>query len=535
MKYVFIFLCCFTAHISISQSNTEIFLFDLTKSGSTIDVVNGKNISNNEGYDNQPSFLDDEKIIYASTRNEQTDIAQYHINYKSKIHINSTPGGEYSPLKVPNKNAVSAVRLDPDGKQRLYSYNLGNGESTELIKDLVVAYYTWYDEKTIVSAVIEDELLNLYVTNLNDGTSRKYASNVGRSFHKIPNSNRVSFIYKENDKTWQIHYVIPETGVTRLIANTLEGVEDICWLNENTLLSGKDGDLYKLTLRRDNNWKKVADLSSFGIQKITRLSVNNDGTKLLVAGDISSSSAGNDETVDTNDNPNSSNTEVQLTEDQAAAIVQKHVDPFNTRQLDAFADAFNNDVVVNKFPKDLMYSGRKTLKENYRQFFKNNKKSNIKILNRMIHKNLVIDEELVTINNMTIRQATIYEVDKEGIRAMTFLRNKNASSNPEIIINKQLEAYNQRNIEEFADTYTKDVKLYLFPDNLTSEGNSDLKRRYKTMFESVPDLNAEIMNRIVLGNKVIDKEKVTVNGQVFYALAIYEVNDGLISKVTFIQ
>ena len=44
----------------------------------------------------------------------------------SKIFINHTEGGEYSPLKIPNKNEVSAVRLDKDGKQRLYTYNLNN-------------------------------------------------------------------------------------------------------------------------------------------------------------------------------------------------------------------------------------------------------------------------------------------------------------------------------------------------------------------------------------------------------------------------
>ncbi|NRB82546.1 MAG: nuclear transport factor 2 family protein [Winogradskyella sp.] len=118
---------------------------------------------------------------------------------------------------------------------------------------------------------------------------------------------------------------------------------------------------------------------------------------------------------------------------------------------------------------------------------------------------------------------------------MTFVRNRKASSNPELIVNKQLEAYNKRDVEEFAKTYAKDIKLYSFPDELTSEGNDALKKRYDTMFKSVPDLNAEIVNRIVLGNKVIDKEKVTINGNIFYAIAIYEVKDGLISKVTFIQ
>ena len=367
MKYYFLILFPFLSIPSFSQTNTEVFLFDLEQSNSKIEVSNGINISNNEGYDNQPSFFGDDNVLFASTRSGQTDIAQYHINYKSKTFINYTKGGEYTPLKIPNKNAVSAVRLDTDGKQRLYSYNLSNGESTELIKDLVVAYYTWYDEHSIVSAVIENEQLNLYFTNITDGTSRKYATSVGRSFHKIPKSDLVSFIYKEANKPWQIRSLNPKNGVTRLIANTMEGVEDICWLDGKTLLSGKNGVLYKLTLKRDNNWKKVADLSSYGISSITRLAVNDDGTKLLIAADLQS----NEQGLEVNDNPTEQTVaDPILSESEAAAVVQKHIDPFNNRQLNEFANAFDANVVVNKFPKDYMYSGRNTLKENYRQFFR---------------------------------------------------------------------------------------------------------------------------------------------------------------------
>ena len=168
MKRNLLILTSLLFSITYAQSNTEIFLFDLESKNSIIEVKNGVNISENEGYDNQPSFWDDNHILYASTRNGQTDIAKYHVNHKSKIYINSTRGGEYTPLKIPNKNTVSAVRLDDDGKQRLYSYNLSNGESKELIKDLVVAYYTWYDDNTVVSAVIEDDQLNLYSTNITE-------------------------------------------------------------------------------------------------------------------------------------------------------------------------------------------------------------------------------------------------------------------------------------------------------------------------------------------------------------------------------
>ena len=47
--------------------------------------------------------------------------------------------------------------------------------------------------------------------------------------------------------------------------------------------------------------------------------------------------------------------------------------------------------------------------------------------------------------------------------------------------------------------------------------------------------NNAIKNRIVIGNKVIDEEYLTVNSNNFSAVAIYEVADGEISKVTFVR
>ena len=288
MKFSQLIFFCFSSFI-FSQSNPEIFLFDLENKNAIIKLQNGKNISNNKDYDNQPSFSDNRFIFFASTRNGQTDIVKYDTRNNDKVWLNSTEGGEYTPLKIPNKNTISAVRLDKDGKQRLYSYNINNGESTELIKDLVVAYYTWYDKNTIVSAVIEDDNLNLYVSNLKKGTNKKHATNVGRSFHKIPNSNLVSFISKENENQWQIKSLNPKTGTIKFIANTMQDVEDICWLDDKTILSGKGNKLHQLTLQKDNNWIEIANLSSYGISEISRLSTNTDSNKLLIVGDINSS------------------------------------------------------------------------------------------------------------------------------------------------------------------------------------------------------------------------------------------------------
>jgi hypothetical protein len=51
MKLLHSYLLCFLATTLAAQTNTEIHLFDIVNDGKTTTLVNGKNISNNEGYD----------------------------------------------------------------------------------------------------------------------------------------------------------------------------------------------------------------------------------------------------------------------------------------------------------------------------------------------------------------------------------------------------------------------------------------------------------------------------------------------------
>lgn len=528
-KCFLIVLLLFSLHV-IAQSNQEIFLYDASNSSGKLKLTNPQNISNNEGYDSQPSFVNDNEIIFASNRNGQTDIASYRANFDTKSWINFTEGGEYTPLKIPNKRAISAVRLDKDGKQRLYRYSLSDGSNSELIKDLVVAYYLWYDENTIVSAVIEEENLNLYVSNLNDGSNKRYQKRVGRSFHKIPNTNLVSYISKENPDKWEIKSLNPESGETKFIANTIEGVEDICWLINGSILSGKDSKLYKFKPKYDNDWKEVTDLSQNGITKITRIASNAISSKLLITADI-----GTAESTDSTNDSDSNNTSSNNTIVDAGAIVQKHIGPYNAGNLEAFSNAFTQNVTVNRFPNQKMYEGRNTLKEKYKQHFKNNKNLSVKVNNRIVLKDYVIDEELYSVNNSNGRHVTIYTTGPEGIKTMTFVSNTNIKSNPEIIVDKQLEAYNKRDIDGFMKTYTQNIKLYNYPNDVRTEGQAAMRKSYLSWFNETKDLRAVIQKRIVIGNKVIDQELVTANGQSFNAIAIYETENGLIKKVTFIR
>jgi len=282
-KYIFLLLSI--SLVGFSQPNTEVFLFDLNTENGKFELSNLKNISNNEGYDNQPSFLDNNTILFAGTRNGQTDIAKYNITYDSKIWINHSDGSEYSPLYIPDQNAVSAIRLDKDGTQFLYRYDLRNGESEILIDDIIIGYHTWYNENLLVSSVLEDDGLSLYVTNFEDQENYKFDVKIGRSLHKIPNNELVSYISKKNDSIWEIKSLNLITGKMKSIIKTLPKVEDMCWLPNGAILMGKNDIIYTFNPNKDKDWIKLASLKDYDITNITRLVVNSDGTKLALVGE----------------------------------------------------------------------------------------------------------------------------------------------------------------------------------------------------------------------------------------------------------
>jgi hypothetical protein len=104
---------------------------------------------------------------------------------------------------------------------------------------------------------------------------------------------------------------------------------------------------------------------------------------------------------------------------------------------------------------------------------------------------------------------------------------------PEAVVQRQLDAYNAHDIDGFLATYSTDAQLFEHPSKLLASGQAQLRERYVARFNE-PNLHAVITKRIVMGNVVIDHEKVTRTftegpGKL-EAVAIYEVRDGKIMK-----
>jgi hypothetical protein len=105
---------------------------------------------------------------------------------------------------------------------------------------------------------------------------------------------------------------------------------------------------------------------------------------------------------------------------------------------------------------------------------------------------------------------------------------------PVEVVEEQLGAYNARDLERFAATYSDDIRIWRMPAAEPSiAGQAQLREVYAKRFSS-PNLHATIVNRIAIGDKVVDHERVVgIEAGPIEAIAVYQVVHGLIAEVWF--
>lgn len=104
---------------------------------------------------------------------------------------------------------------------------------------------------------------------------------------------------------------------------------------------------------------------------------------------------------------------------------------------------------------------------------------------------------------------------------------------PEAVVQRQLDAFNARDVSALLAVYADDAEMFEFPATLLGAGSGQLRDRFTQRFLE-PNLHARLRHRIVAGSRVIDDECVTRTfpegpGELDLVM-IYEVANGRIAK-----
>ena len=272
-----------------AQKATEIYLFDIKRTENSYVITNPVNISNHEGYDNQPSFTEDgTSILFTSMRDGQTDIARYNIIKANRIWITDTPVNEYSPAPYLGKKKYFTCVRSENSEQFLYKYSYNNKEPEVLIPNLTVGYYVWFNKNIVITYVLGD-IESIQVSNFKYKIKYPIAQNIGRSLNRIPNPSsigrdKISFISKSYGNP-EIYEIDPLNSESTYLIDPVEGAEDLTWTIDGAILMAKDDVIYKFHPDTDSSWKAILIESEFPLKNITRLAVSPDGKKIAVVSD----------------------------------------------------------------------------------------------------------------------------------------------------------------------------------------------------------------------------------------------------------
>jgi hypothetical protein len=266
---------------------TDIYLASLSLDGDSVSMGRPTNITSRPGYDNQPFFaFDGSYLLYTSADTSgATDVYRYDIETGATSQVTDTPESEYSPTIIRGAGAFSTVRVESDGTQRLWRFDLvGRNPRLVLTKVDSVGYHTWVDDNTLGLFVL-GEPHTLRIADVAQDSDRIVAADIGRCIATVPGAREISYVQiAGEDESW-ITRLDPDTGKSVRLAETLPGRQDYAWTPAGDLLMSDGSALFVWT--EEKGWAAVAVPDPPGPANITRLAVCASGRWIALVADDS--------------------------------------------------------------------------------------------------------------------------------------------------------------------------------------------------------------------------------------------------------
>ena len=274
-------LACMTSAVGRSAQDApvspDVYLAPLSVVDGQFRVGAPKNVSASPGYDNQPAFTPDgQALLFTSVRDGATlpDIYRYDRTTRQVTKVTATAEGEYSPTPAPDGRGFSVVRVEADGTQRLWRFSMAGQEPSLVLTDIKpVGYHAWIDAGRLALFIL-GQPVTLQIADVATGRAERVADGIGRSLHRIPGRGTVSFVLKDDVAGWWVNEYDPRTKAVTPLVRTLDGSEDCAWTPAGVLVMGQGAKLFAWRPGSDSGWEEIANLSSAGLDRITRLAVS---------------------------------------------------------------------------------------------------------------------------------------------------------------------------------------------------------------------------------------------------------------------
>ena len=276
------FIFSLPTFLSFAQlPDTEIYLAEISKTGSEWNFSSAENITNRIGYDNQPSFSPDGKsLLFVQVVDSiQSDIYKYSFKEKSTQRVTSSIESEYSPTYTPDRTKISIVRVDQDSAQRFYTFDPIKPSQVNAVEGSdSIGYFCWLND-SLLAMFIVGEKHSLQILNTHTHKRNFVSYDIGRCLKLSADKKSLLYLDKSDSTKWMIMSMrISDFGISPA-TEAISGSEDFSPLPDGTLIMGSEGKLFSWKKSEEAKWKMLKDYSA-SMGTFYRITVNADASRI---------------------------------------------------------------------------------------------------------------------------------------------------------------------------------------------------------------------------------------------------------------
>lgn len=261
---------------------SDLWTVDLVASADGFSLGETRRLTDRAGYDNQPSWVDDDTLLFASERKGNADIYSVELADGKITRITSSEEREYSPTLLSGGESISTIRVererDPDGNYLQRIWKFAEGAPPEVMlrwKEYRIGYHEWLGDSAVALAVVvDDDRMDLLLADIQSQRISMVPADVlvgrclkaqpGRSADEPPMlayvaEPRASGSAEETtlqkyelpgEGSW-IRLIRMADGASRTLIQLPEGTQDFTWAPDGGLLTSDGTALLHWTLPED--------------------------------------------------------------------------------------------------------------------------------------------------------------------------------------------------------------------------------------------------------------------------------------------
>jgi ketosteroid isomerase-like protein len=290
MRRIVLFLLLASAAALHAQINdSEVWVGSLDMSGGRFAVSNLVNISKHPGYDNQPAFFSDGKLVFTSqiaVLDETGHAVQAVVHDFAKGTSTPVPGGlGFSPTPVDD----GSLMLLRDGHVVLHDTS---GKETQLTETKDAGYFARFDEQTWV-LYMNDKQRRLVMYDPKTKALDTMALGSITAPFRIPGKRAVTFVAVEPfpvpegvaappRKLFLRQLNLDHRQITTLAAISFPTSGSHVWTSRGTLLMASGHTIYEWNPAKPDDWRTAATFDEPELQGLTRIAISPRGDRIAL-------------------------------------------------------------------------------------------------------------------------------------------------------------------------------------------------------------------------------------------------------------